>query len=125
VNVTFTSCDDEPCVLADRGQLLRVFNNLVLNAIQAIPEGRVGRVDVRCTANDRFVKIAITDNGVGIPEEEAEKVFVPNFTTKSSGTGLGLAISRNIVEGFGGKIWFRANAPLDGTTFVVELPRSS
>ncbi|HZG01343.1 MAG TPA: HAMP domain-containing sensor histidine kinase [Chitinophagales bacterium] len=125
VNVSFKGCDDEPCVLADRGQLLRVFNNLVLNAIQAIPEGRDGLVDVKCMANERFVKISITDNGIGIPGEEAEKVFVPNFTTKSSGTGLGLAISRNIVEGFGGRIWFRSNAPLDGTTFMVELPRHS
>lgn len=124
VDVTFNECHDDPCVLADRGQLLRVFNNLVLNAIQSIPEGREGRVNVSCTANERFVRISIADNGVGIPDDEAEKVFVPNFTTKSSGTGLGLAISRNIVEGFGGKIWFRSNDQSDGTTFTVELPRS-
>lgn len=124
VDVKFQRCSDEPCVLADRGQLLRVFNNLLLNAIQAIPEGREGFVNVTCSSNDRFVKISITDNGVGIPDDEIEKVFVPNFTTKSSGTGLGLAISRNIVESFGGKIWFRSNNPLEGTTFTVELPRS-
>ena len=61
------------------------------------------------------------DNGSGIPENMQEKVFMPNFTTKSSGTGLGLAICRNIIDMIGGNIYFRTR-PGRGTTFFVELP---
>jgi two-component system, NtrC family, nitrogen regulation sensor histidine kinase NtrY len=122
VDIAFDGCPGRPCVNADRGQLLRVFNNLLLNAIQAIPEERRGAIEVRCDSGERFVRVSVSDNGKGITTEEAERLFVPNFTTKSSGTGLGLAISKNIVEGFGGKVWFES-VPGEGTTFYVELPR--
>jgi two-component system nitrogen regulation sensor histidine kinase NtrY len=109
-------------VLVDKNQLLRVFNNLILNAIQSIPENRRGVVNIKTSLRDRFIQINIIDNGKGINKEEAQKVFVPNFTTKSSGTGLGLAISKNIIEGFGGEINFSSEVE-EGTTFTVLLPR--
>jgi len=108
-------------VEADRGQLIRVFNNLLLNAIQAIPGQRQGEVNVITENVDSQIVISVRDNGIGIPEEEKAKVFIPNFTTKSSGTGLGLALSRNIIESFGGTISFKSQRDA-GTTFFIRLP---
>ncbi len=70
--------------------------------------------------NDRIL-VSISDNGEGIPEKMQSKIFIPNFTTKSSGTGLGLAMSKTIVEQAKGKIWFDTREG-EGTTFYVELP---
>jgi signal transduction histidine kinase len=112
----------ERCIVsADKGQLMRVFNNLILNAIQAIPEGRQGQVNVITENLDGTLVVSVNDNGVGIAEEEKSRVFIPNFTTKTSGTGLGLAMSKNIVESFGGHIFF-SSQPEKGTTFFVRLP---
>jgi nitrogen fixation/metabolism regulation signal transduction histidine kinase len=108
-------------VFADRNQLVRVLNNVVKNAIQAVPEERRGRVDISLLKRDDRAIISIMDNGSGIPEVMKDKVFSPNFTTKSSGTGLGLAICANIVETFNGKIYFATN-PTEGTTFFIEIP---
>jgi two-component system, NtrC family, nitrogen regulation sensor histidine kinase NtrY len=74
-------------------------------------------------ANQKLL-IEISDNGTGIPAEIQPRIFMPNFTTKSSGTGLGLAICKAIVEKANGQIWFRTAAG-DGTTFYVELPLSA
>ena len=70
---------------------------------------------------NRWVRVTFSDNGKGIPEEIKDKLFQPNFTTKSAGMGMGLAISYNIVRSLGGKIWY--DTVLNkGTTFFVELP---
>jgi two-component system, NtrC family, nitrogen regulation sensor histidine kinase NtrY len=108
-------------VRADKNQLLRVLNNLVKNAIQAIPGGQQGRVTISLRKEGDLAVIRVEDNGRGIPAEMQEKVFMPNFTTKSSGTGLGLAICRNIVDQMQGRIYFQTR-PGSGTVFVVELP---
>ena len=108
-------------VAADKKQLLSVFNNLVLNAIQSIADGKEGVVNVITENYDGQVVVSVSDNGVGISEDESKRVFTPNFTTKSSGTGLGLAISKNIVESFGGNISFISEKNI-GTTFFVRLP---
>jgi two-component system nitrogen regulation sensor histidine kinase NtrY len=108
-------------VHADKNQLLRVLNNLVKNAIQAIPEDRKGHILIQLTSHQGWVRIAVVDNGVGIPVHMQEKVFMPNFTTKSSGTGLGLAICRNIIDQMQGRIFFQTRQG-EGTTFIVELP---
>lgn len=112
----------ETLIWADKDLLLRVFNNLIKNAQQAIPVGQNGIIRVRLTeANGRY-QVAVTDNGVGIKESEREKIFVPYFTTKSTGTGLGLAMAKQIIEGMDGKIWFESE--LDkGTTFFVTFPK--
>lgn len=108
-------------VFADREQLQRVFNNLIKNAIQAIPDGRFGEIAVRVYQKEDHVVIQVKDNGSGIPEDMHKKVFLFNFTTKSSGTGLGLAMSKNIIEQAKGKIYFETEDNV-GTSFFVELP---
>jgi two-component system nitrogen regulation sensor histidine kinase NtrY len=112
----------EVYIFADREQLLRVFINLVKNGLQSIPEGRKGviRIGMKMAGKDDVI-VSIRDNGKGIPEEIRDKLFSPNFTTKSGGMGMGLAISGNIVRSMGGKIWYDT-VPDEGTTFFVQLP---
>ncbi|MBK7148723.1 MAG: HAMP domain-containing histidine kinase [Bacteroidetes bacterium] len=107
-------------VFADRNQWISVFNNLIKNGIQSIPEGKKGFVEVKMTKEEGWILVSVSDNGIGILQENADRVFVPNFTTKSSGTGLGLAITKQIVDGAGGSIWFESK-PDEGTTFFVRL----
>lgn len=108
-------------VLADAHQLSRVFTNIIKNAQQAIPENRKGLLKISGQVKNGQLRIAIEDNGKGIPEELRSKIFSPNFSTKNSGMGLGLAISRKIVEQFSGEIDFTSK--LDkGSTFFVTLP---
>ncbi len=122
-SVTFTTDAHYPLVFADKNQLVSVFNNLVKNAIQSVPEQRKGFVDVHVKEEDGWIIVAVSDNGNGIPADNYDKVFVPNFTTKSSGTGLGLAITKQIIDGNGGRIWFES-AQNVGTTFFVRLKRN-
>ncbi len=108
-------------ILADPHQLGRIFNNIFKNAIQAIPEDRVGKVLVNVEMQKKWVKILISDNGKGIPPELSEKIFSPNFSTKNSGMGLGLAITKKIIEQFGGKIHFSSELNV-GTVFEINFP---
>ena len=108
-------------VLADREQLSRVFINLVKNAIQAIPEDRRGKIGISLETTAHTAIVKVSDNGRGIPEELGDKLFQPNFTTKSSGMGLGLAIAKDIIEHAGGAIRYET-VQGEGTTFIVELP---
>ncbi len=108
-------------VYADKNHLVSVFNNIIKNAIQAIPEGKEGKVNVHLYESEGKAIVKISDNGKGISDEEKEKVFVPNFTTKSSGTGLGLAISKKIIESVDGNIRFETEYGI-GTDFYVSLP---
>lgn len=112
---------DEISVFADKNHIMRVMNNLLKNAIQAIPNKRRGKIDIELYKEDGNAIIRVEDNGKGIPEEVRSKVFKPNFTSKSSGTGLGLAICANIIEGFNGKIYFETKED-EGTTFFVLIP---
>ena|GEM_PF-1032578 len=112
---------DEIRVFADKDHLLRVMSNLVKNSIQAIPEDRRGEIVIKLYKKDETAIILVSDNGKGIPDEVREKVFKPNFTSKSSGTGLGLAICANIIEGFNGKIYFETEVN-KGTDFYVIIP---
>lgn len=108
-------------VYADKEQLLRVFNNIIKNGLQAVQEGNEGLIKIYLSQNESMIQVAIIDNGVGIDEEQKDKIFIPNFTTKSSGTGLGLAMVKNIVEMSNGRIWFSTEMG-KGTTFLIELP---
>lgn len=103
---------------ADRSQMTRVLNNLVKNALQALPEDRKGLLEV--SLNEEGV-LQVRDNGSGIPETIQAKVFSPNFTTKSSGMGLGLAMCKNIMDAAGGRIWFETTEN-QGTVFFAQLP---
>ncbi len=108
-------------VYADPDQMVSVFNNLIKNAHQAIPKDREGVIKVSVSSDGENVKITISDNGTGIPDDVREKIFQPNFTTKSSGMGLGLAIVKNIITNSNGRIWFKTEKG-KGTTFHIELP---
>lgn len=111
-------------VFADKSQVIRVLNNIVKNAIQAIPKSRRGLIHIKMNYTNDYIVISIHDNGVGIDESMREKVFYPNFTTKSSGMGLGLAICSDIIQSFDGRIYFETEKGV-GTTFFIELPRHS
>ncbi len=108
-------------VLADREHLLRVFNNLIKNALQAIPEGQPGEVEIRVWQQDGEAVVEVHDNGTGIPEADRERIFQPSFTTKSSGMGLGLAMVQRMVENAGGRVWFTTEEG-KGSSFFVALP---
>ena len=108
-------------VFADPEQLTRVFINLLKNAIQSIPENRKGKVGIKLETGDSVARVSVMDNGRGIPDELGDKLFQPNFTTKSSGMGMGLAIVKSIIENAGGSIVYETKLG-GGTTFIVELP---
>lgn len=120
-NVDEMVCDIQPgiYVFADREQMRRVFINVLKNAEQSIPEGRRSRIEVSVSQGAEKAVIRIKDNGTGISPEIREKIFEPNFTTKTSGTGLGLAISKRIMESMGGTIRFVSHA--EGTEFIIAL----
>lgn len=112
---------DEFYVYCDKNQIIRVLNNIINNAIQAIPEHRRGKIDIELKRKNMFAQICIKDNGIGISSEMKDKVFLPNFTTKNSGTGLGLAMCQQIIESQNGKIYFESNIQM-GTQFFIEIP---
>ncbi len=108
-------------VIGNKTQLLSVFNNILLNAIQAIPENREGIIEVISSIQKESIQISIKDNGSGIEEDKLMKIFEPNFTTKSSGTGLGLAIAKTIIQASGGDI-VAYSAKNKGSEFIITLP---
>ncbi len=93
-------------VSADKDHTVRILNNLITNAIQAMPVGSKGKVDISLRNYRNYSIIRVCDNGPGIPEDSKARIFVPNFTTKSTGTGLGLAMVKNMMEQCGGSVWF-------------------
>ena len=122
VEVTAEFYQENVLVRADKDKTTRMLNNLVKNAIQAIPKERQGFVKVTTQPTaDGFVKIAVADNGKGIQEDAQKHIFELHFTTKSSGSGFGLAICKSIVDASQGKIYFETEIDV-GTTFFVELP---
>jgi len=111
--------DDLPLVMADNDQFRQVLVNIIRNAIHAMPEG--GKLSI-CTVMEKGqTRLDITDTGVGIPEQDLDKIFEPFFTNKSGGTGLGLAISAKVVEDHGGQVRV-SSTPGKGTTFSLLLP---
>jgi nitrogen fixation/metabolism regulation signal transduction histidine kinase len=108
-------------VCADREQLIRVMNNLLNNAIQAAKEEDALEIKVILSKENDFAVVKVVDNGIGIPEQQLEQIFEPNFTTKTSGTGLGLAIVRRIIENCNGKISVESTLGV-GSCFSFRLP---
>jgi len=116
-------CDKEEILAKfDRTQLIRVVTNLVKNATQALKDVENPRILVVVEEEQDEVLISVSDNGIGIPEENKAKVFEPKFTTKSSGMGLGLAMVKNIVETYMGTISF-VSKQNKGTIFNVRFPK--
>jgi nitrogen fixation/metabolism regulation signal transduction histidine kinase len=108
-------------IMGDRKQLLRVFTNLINNALQAIGNNKEGKICIELESPGTTFRIIITDSGEGISRELSNRIFQPNFTTKSSGMGMGLAIVKSIIQGLGGEISF-TSAEGSGTTFVLVFP---
>jgi two-component system nitrogen regulation sensor histidine kinase NtrY len=104
---------------ADPLQLTRALRNLVLNAMDAMPEG--GTLRIRTERLDETVRIEVADTGHGLTEEEAARLFTPYYTTKRHGTGLGLAIVQSVVSDHDGRITV-ASQPGCGATFTIDLP---
>jgi two-component system, NtrC family, sensor histidine kinase HydH len=119
-------CSDIPLIKGDHDKLYHAFSNIVINAMQAMPQG--GKIDLNCYRFSNSIKnsvvIEISDNGPGIPKEILPKVFQPFFTTKNTGTGLGLAITQGIVREHSGTIKIES-ADKVGTKFIITLPAIS
>ncbi len=124
-------------VTAPKPQLIRVFVNLITNAVQAVEirqkeaeesgqefvKGMIF-ISLRNSTKEGFYDIVFDDNGSGVSDENLDKLFTPNFTTKSSGTGLGLAICRNIIEKCDGEIRYQKSFALGGASFIVTIPKT-
>ena len=120
IQLEFYWGENVPQINGDANQLKQAFYTLTRNAMQAMPSG--GKLTIRCSADDAFVMLSVSDSGCGIRPENMQKIFKPFFTTKNAGTGLGLMIVERIVCEHGGSLAVdsRENA---GTTFTVSLPR--
>lgn len=112
--------EHELFVYGDKDQCLRVFNNVLKNAVQAVEEKENPLIEIDCKISEQKIIISIRDNGCGIDEELKQKIFSPNFTTKSTGSGLGLAMVKNIMQGLEGNIWFQSEKN-KGTIFHLEF----
>ena len=113
--------DQELKVLGDSKLLGRIIANLVLNALQSVPEGRRPEAVLSLSPEGLKARIMVCDNGSGIPPDIREKIFVPNFSTKKEGSGIGLAVCKRGVELMQGTIWFETKESI-GTTFYLEFP---
>jgi signal transduction histidine kinase len=110
-----------PQVNADPVLLRRVIENLVLNAIDAMPQGGTLTFRTVTSRDDRFALFELADTGAGLTAEECERLFTPYYTTKQHGTGLGLAIAQSVISDHHGRITVSSKKD-QGTTFHVELP---
>jgi signal transduction histidine kinase len=111
--------DSLPVIQADASLLHRAIENLVLNAMDAMPSG--GTLTIRTSRREQAVRIEVSDSGAGLTPEECERLFTPYYTTKQHGTGLGLAIVQSVVSDHGGTIIVESEYGA-GTTFRIELP---
>jgi len=112
---------DAPQVSADPVLLRRVIENLVLNAVDAMPQGGTLTFRTMTSSDDRFALFELADTGAGLTAEECERLFTPYYTTKQHGTGLGLAIAQSVISDHHGRITVSSKKD-QGTTFRIELP---
>ena len=108
-----------PMVMVDGDQIKQVFLNIILNALQEMPEG--GRLEIRATDKGKCVDVEFIDTGGGIPDSVKKKIFDPLFTTKAKGVGLGLSVCKTIIEHHEGDIKVQSKVG-EGTTFTISLP---
>jgi PAS domain S-box-containing protein len=110
-----------PEIIADSAQMTQVLVNIVVNAIQAMPDG--GKLTIRTNASDRFVSLIVEDTGVGMSEKALKQIFLPFFTTKDvgQGTGLGLPVVHGIITSHGGSINVDSKVG-QGTKFEIQFP---
>lgn len=121
---TSLEADGPAIVEADHEALVRVFRNLLRNAVESVRStGGEGSIDVRVASPEGGVEVVVSDTGRGLPDGVAERIFEPDFTLKPGGTGLGLAVVRQVVVAHGGRVLARDRAG-GGAEFVVRLPES-
>lgn len=128
VDIQWNLCEGLPYVMADEGQLRQIFVNMLINAIDAMPEGGallLATEQLDSIGTTGMARVVISDTGVGISDEDKEKVFDPFYTTKDpgKGTGLGLSISQSIIESFGGKVEVESKEG-EGSSFIMSFPLS-
>ncbi len=121
IQVKVSLFPSEIMIEADKTQVNRLFTNLLQNAVQSVPEYRDPSIEIKSELIGNNVLVSVKDNGTGIPEMMHNRIFTPNFTTKTSGTGLGLAMCKGIVEKLNGRIWFETQDG-DWSCFFVEIP---
>ena len=121
-NIDFQSSKESIVIKLDKEQWIRVMTNLIKNSIQAIPSDREPNIKVEISDSTNSVKVTVSDNGLGVLEENKEKIFEPKFTTKTDGMGLGLGIVKNIINSHRGKISYKSK-PKKGTKFTISLPK--
>jgi signal transduction histidine kinase/DNA-binding response OmpR family regulator len=124
ITVTKKLAPDLPVINAVSDQLKQVFLNLVINAVEAMPQGGELCIEAKLSEDGDDLSVALTDTGVGLSEKEQENIFEPFFTTKATGTGLGLSVSYGIIERHGGRIKVQSELG-KGATFTVYLPLNS
>lgn len=117
----FQNKTESAFINGDKSHVIRVLNNLITNAIQSIPTERSKKISLTLRFSDNYVVIKITDNGSGISPEISKRIFMPNFTTRSTGSGLGLAMVKSIVTQMSGNVAFRTQVG-KGSSFFVILP---
>ena len=123
IKISFITTLNEAIVTVKKNQIIRAFVNLISNAIQAIENQEEGIINISIDNNNDSYIIQIEDNGPGVSYSNIDKLFKPNFTTKSSGSGLGLAISRSIIYQSQGNISYKKSETLGGANFVVTIPK--
>lgn len=121
-NIHFEKEKGEYLVEGDKKLFGRIFNNLILNAFQAMKYLDYPKLYVKIGSQDENIVISFKDEGEGIPLEIRDKVFTPNFSTKETGSGIGLAVAKRGIEHAGGEIWFES-PDLNGTTFFIQMKK--
>ncbi len=129
----FDISDDLAAIDADTGQISQVINNLIINANQAMPDGgaitisaqniEIGQTELLPIKTGQYIRIVISDEGTGIPEDHLKRIFDPYFTTKQKGSGLGLATTYSIIKNHDGHIDVESKQG-EGTTFTIHFPVS-
>ncbi len=119
ISVRLELADGLPEISADADLLHRALQNLMLNAIDAMPQG--GQLAISTAGRDGWIQVSVSDTGSGLTTEECDRIFTPYYTTKQHGTGLGLAIVQSVISDHSGKISVESTKE-KGTTFRIELP---
>ncbi|HXH84047.1 MAG TPA: ATP-binding protein, partial [Candidatus Tectomicrobia bacterium] len=124
LTITTHHADDLPPAMVDADHVKRAVLNLVDNAVHAVDGAGTVRVETATAPGTGRVRIAVSDDGPGIPADDRERLFVPHFSTKVAGSGLGLPIVADIATEHGGTVWVEDNEPR-GSRFVIELPAAA
>ena len=123
INIVFQEENESDYIInSDKNNLSIVFGNIIKNAIQAIGKKEDGNILIKIKDVNKYYNIEISDNGCGIKEEEKKKIFMPNFTTKSSGMGVGLSIVYDILETLESDISFESEVGV-GTIFRINIKK--